>query len=160
MPPKKSKQHVSVPGLPSDPPFPVKGKSLMKVGNWILKGVQKAHHGQPELLQTFSAWRHFTGPVVLPQYVQNVHDHTIGDFDFNLRQVKWSVDDFVRQAMADMRKRATGAERAAVVECQGEPTFTLVVTDNLPSPAPWVHAYEYAFRLVWVLPRGLSLIHI
>ena len=140
---------VSVPGNPGDPPHPVTGKSVIKVANWILKGVQKAHHGRPELLPHFSAWQHFTGPVAVPQYVEDAGDRRFGDFDFNLRPVLWDVDDFVRLAMSEIE----GRDGAVVAECQGNPHFTLVATDGIASPAPWILALEYVFRIVWVLPR-------
>ena len=92
-----SKYRVRVPGTPNDPPYPVTGKNNIRVANWILKGVQKAHHGRPELLHVFGAWTHFTGPVAVPQYVEDAAERKMGDFDFNLRPVLWSVDDFVRQ---------------------------------------------------------------
>ena len=146
---------VSVPGNPGDPPHPVTGKSVIKVANWILKGVQKAHHGRPELLPHFSAWQHFTGPVAVPQYVEDAGDRRFGDFDFNLRPVLWDVNDFVRFAMSDIEER----DGAVVAECRGDPHFTLVATDGIPSMAPWILAPEYVFRIVWILPGddGLDL---
>ena len=150
-----SKCKVSVPGNPGDPPHPVTGKSVIKVANWILKGVQKAHHGRPELLRHFSAWQHFTGPVAVPQYVEDAGDRRFGDFDFNLRAVLWDKDDFVRLAMSEIEER----DGAVFAECRGGPHFTLVATDGIASPSPWILAPEYVFRIVWILPRddGLDL---
>ena len=145
-----SKCRVSVPGDANDAPHLVTGKNVIKVANWILKGVEKANHGRPDLLQNFGAWTHLTGLVTVPQYVEDAGDHRFGEFDFNVRLVLWSVDDFVKQAMAAIEEK----DGAVDAECQGEPTFTLVATDNLPSMADWVDACEYAFRIVWVLPRG------
>ena len=99
-----SKFRVSVPGNPSDPPYTVTGKNVIKVANWILEGVQQAHHSAPPLLHTFSAWRHFTGPVAVPQYVETDHNR-MPVFDFDLRPVSWSVDEFVRQALAAIREK-------------------------------------------------------
>ena len=136
-----SKCRVRVPGDVDDAPHLVTGKNVIRVANWILKGVEKANHGRPELLQNFGAWTHFTGPVAVPQYVEDAGDHRFGDFDFNLRPVSWSVDEFVRQAMAAIKEK----DGAVIAECQGEPSFTLVATDNMPSTADWVDAYEYYF---------------
>ena len=94
-----SKHRVSEPGESNDAPYVVTGKNIIKVANWILKGFQKAHHGRPELLIVFGAWRHFTGPVAVPQYVETDHNR-MPVFDFDLRPVSWSVDEFVRQALA------------------------------------------------------------
>ena len=149
MAPKRT--YVSVPGDPGDEPYPISGKNVMKVANWILKGVQKAHHEQTSLLETFHAWRHFTTPVVVPQYVEKEDDARFGYFDFDLRPVLWDVKDFAQQALAKLREKACAS---VVAECPGEPTFILVATDHLPSPHDWVDGFEYAFRFVWVLPRG------
>ena len=137
--PKKT--NVSVPGNREDAPFPVTGMNNLRVANWILKGVQKAHHGRPELLQVFSTWRHFPGPAAVPQYVEDAADRRFGDFNLDLRKVWWSVDEFVQQAMAAIREK----DGTVVAECQGEPSFTLVATDNIASHAPWVDAWEYCF---------------
>ena len=131
---------VSVPGNPGDPPHPVTGTSVSKVANWILKGVQKAHHGRPELLRHFSAWQHFTGPVAVPQYVEDAGDRRFGDFDLTLRPVLWDVDDFVRLALAEIAER----DGAVVAEYQGDPHFTLVATDGIASSAPWTRAASSA----------------
>jgi hypothetical protein len=141
-----SKCRVRVPGDADDAPHLVTGKNVIKVANWILKGVEKANHGRPDLLQNFGAWTHFTGPVTVPQYVEDAGDHRFGEFDFNLRLVLWSVDDFVKQAMAAIEAKEGPVE----AECRGDPTFTLVATDNLPRPVEWINAIEYAFRIVWV----------
>ena len=99
--PKKSS--VSVPGNRDDAPFPVTGKNNLRVANWILKGVQKAHHGWPELLDVFCKWKHFPGPVAVPQYVEDAVDRRFGGFNLDLRKVWWSVDEFVQQAMGAIR---------------------------------------------------------
>ena len=94
------KCRVIVPGNPDDAPYLVTGKNVIRVANWIFKGIQKAHHGRPELLEVFGAWTPFTGPAAVHQYVDDAGDRKFEDFDFNLRPVSWSVDEFVRQAMA------------------------------------------------------------
>ena len=43
--PGKSNRRVKVPGNPNDAAYPVTGKNVIKVANWILKGIQNAHHG-------------------------------------------------------------------------------------------------------------------
>jgi hypothetical protein len=99
------KYRVIVPGNPDDAPYRVTEKNVIRVANWILKGIQKAHHGRPELLEVFGAWTPFTGPAAVPQYLDDAGDRRFGDFDFNLRPVLWSVDDFVRQAMAAIKEK-------------------------------------------------------
>ena len=149
------KTSVRVPdGRPGDGPHLITGKDVLKVGNWILKGVAKAHHGKPEYLNIFCAWRHFHGAVTVPQYVEDAGDARFGDFSFTLRQVSWQVDDFVRIAMAAIVKENKTDEQEVFAKLPAMmPTFTLVATNGLPSPQPWVNAYEYVFRMVWILPR-------
>ena len=76
----KKATFVNVPGGPNQPPYAVTGKSLAKVANWILKGVQQAHHGHPELFPYFRAWVNLPDRVVVPQYQENADDAKFGVF--------------------------------------------------------------------------------
>ena len=132
-----NKSYVHVPGARDDPPLAVTDKDIIKVANWILKGVQKAYHGQDHLLQHFCAWKHFPPQVVVPQY-QEWGCGTLGDFNMELRKVLWSVDEFVGQAIEEIVRK----DGAVVAECQGAPSFTMVATNEMPSFASWIHDFE------------------
>ena len=144
----KKATFVNVPGGPNQPPYPVTGKSLAKVANWILKGVQQAHHGHPELFPYFRAWVNLPDRVVVPQYQENADDARSGVFKIGKekRDVLWSLHDFVQLAMAKIHER----DGAVVAECRGAPSFVVIATDNIPAAHDWVDGYEYVFRLVWM----------
>ena len=155
----KKNNKITVPGGLNDPPFEVTGYNLLTVANWILKGVQKAHHVYPfrrQLLQHFCRWNRFPAHVVVPQYQVPPLPHRRGFGDFNgefnmeLRKVCWSRDDFVRLCM----KKIANTDGAVARGCQGLPSFTTIATDELRS---WDECpgFEYFFRLVWLktVPR-------
>ena len=153
---KKAKppaSQVTVPrGSESDQPaYKVEGKNVLKVANWILKGVSKVLHGSPEIWM-----KHFPVElgrpldcfVDLPQYVENAEDHRYGTFDPQLRRVIWDRDAFCKAFVN--KGPALGPER----DITPEPNSLEVATDNQKHWAPWVDGPEYFFRATWVVDKG------
>ena len=151
---KPPKTQVTVPrGSESEQPaYKVEGKNVLKVANWILKGVSKVHHGCPELwMKNFpiTLGSPLDCLLDLPQYVDDPGDRRFGTFDPELRRVIWDRDAFCKAFVN--KGPALGPEG----QIRPQPDSLEVATDNKkPHWAEWVVGYEYFFRATWVVDSG------
>ena len=144
------KYRVQVPRgdeITMDPHY-VAGKDVVRVGNWILKGVYKAQHEYERLSEYFPLGEPIPAWPVLPQYIDDPDDRRNGDFAVDVgreppellkRAVCWDRDAFLKE----MEKFGP------VVEGEHLSPISVTVVAVGKHWAPWKSGDEYAFRVWW-----------
>ena len=131
-------------------PHYVAGSDVVRVANWITKGVYSAQHepGHDRLIEFFPLGVPIPPWPELPQYIDNPGDRRFGEFAVDLesehpellkRAVCWDRDAFLK-----------GIEKVGpVVEGEHLSPISVTVVAVGKHWAPWKPGNEYAFRVWW-----------
>ena len=131
-------------------PHYVAGSDVVRVANWITKGVYSAQHepGHDRLIEFFPLGVPIPPWPKLPQYIENPGDKRFGEFAVDLesehpelskRAVCWDRDAFLR------RMEGFGPE----VDGKQVSPMSLTVVPVGKHWCPWKEGFEYAFRVWW-----------